>query len=57
MRLEPEDLLMNAVRPAGDGENATTNAIDNPGDLTGVLKQVGGSQSDNWNSILVRKYR
>jgi len=30
-------------------------ALDNPDDLRGALKQVGGSQSDDWNSILANQ--
>src|SRR4051794_26130264 len=30
----------------------TTIVANDPDDLKGVLKQIGGSQSDRWNSVL-----
>ena len=39
---------------AGDGKVATVVAND-PDDLKGTLKRIGGSQSDDWNNILANQ--
>ena len=41
---------MSAKKPAAD-DKATT-VMANPDDLKGVLKPIGGSQSDHWNNVL-----
>ena len=33
-------------------KQATTVVVNNPADREGNLKQIGGSQSDDWNSVL-----
>src|SRR5262245_14260241 len=39
-------------KPNCGGKQATTIIANDPGALKGVLKQIGGSPSDHWNSIL-----
>ena len=39
--------------PAGEKDAETMDA-DDPYDLKGVLKRMGGSQSDHWNKVLRR---
>jgi hypothetical protein len=39
-------------KPNRRGKQATTIVAHDPGALKGVLKQIGGSQSDHWNSVL-----
>ena len=38
--------------PAGTKEPETMGA-DDPYDLKGLLKRLGGSQSDHWNKVLI----
>jgi hypothetical protein len=42
---------MSAKKPAADQKPPLVVPVD-PEDLKGVLKCMGGSQSDNWNQIL-----
>jgi len=42
-------------KPAADGEKAKTVAANDPDDLKGTLKHIGGSQSDRWNNILANQ--
>ena len=42
---------MNAKKPAVDDKKATTIVANDPDDLKGTLKRIGGSQSDHWKSI------
>src|SRR5262249_13249472 len=42
---------MGAKKPAAD-KAPTTVVADDPDDLKGTLKHIGGSQSDQWNNIL-----
>jgi hypothetical protein len=46
---------MKAKKPAAGGEKATTIVANDPDDLKGILKRIGGSQSDHWNNILVNQ--
>jgi hypothetical protein len=39
-------------KPAVGNKKSTTVIANDPDDLKGMLKSVGGSQSDNWNNIL-----
>ncbi len=43
---------MSAKKAAAGGKKANTVVADNPDDLKGTLKRIGGSQSDHWNNIL-----
>jgi hypothetical protein len=47
---EDED-AMSTKKPAAD-KTPTTVIADDPDDLKGTLKRIGGSQSDQWNNIL-----
>src|SRR5262249_41835353 len=42
---------MSKKKPAAD-KTPTTVVADDPDDLKGTLKHIGGSQSDQWNNIL-----
>lgn len=44
---------MKANKPAVDDKKVTTIVANDPDDLKGTLKRIGGSQSDHWNNILV----
>jgi hypothetical protein len=46
---------MNTKKPAVDNKKATTIVANDPDDLKGTLKRIGGSQSDHWNNILVNQ--
>jgi hypothetical protein len=46
---------MSAKAPAAKGERATTIIANDPDDLKGTLKRIGGSQSDYWNNILANQ--
>jgi hypothetical protein len=39
-------------RKPNRGKQATTVVVNDPDDLRGVLKQIGGSKSDHWNNVL-----
>ena len=43
---------MTGKKPNRGGKQATTIIANDPGALKGALKQIGGSQSDDWNSVL-----
>ena len=43
---------MRAKKPAVEGEKATIIVANDPDDLKGTLKRIGGSQSDHWNNLL-----
>lgn len=49
-----EDLLMDAKIPTPGGKAQTIVTID-PNNRQGDLKQIGGSQSDNWNNLLANQ--
>ena len=55
MVFEHEDLLMKTKNPAADGEKVKTVVTNDPDDLKGTLKQIGGSQSDHWNGVLANQ--
>jgi hypothetical protein len=42
---------MSAKKTAAD-KKTTTVVADDPEDLKGTLKRIGGSQSDHWNNVL-----
>src|SRR5207248_99288 len=46
---------MSGKKPAADGEKAKTVVANDPDDLKGTLKRIGGSQSDHWNNILANQ--
>jgi hypothetical protein len=46
---------MSTKKPAVDDKKATTIVANDPDDLKGTLKRIGGSQSDHWNNILVNQ--
>jgi hypothetical protein len=45
---------MSAKTPAGNSEKVTK-VVGNPEALSPTLKQVGGSQSDDWNNVLANQ--
>jgi hypothetical protein len=47
--------VMSTKKTAADDKNATTIVANDPDDLKGTLKRIGGSQSDHWNNILVNQ--
>ena len=53
--LKNEDSVMSTKKPAVDDKKATTIVANDPDDLKGTLKRIGGSQSDHWNNILVNQ--
>jgi hypothetical protein len=46
---------MSTKKTDADGKKATTVVANDPDDLKGTLKQIGGSQSDNWNNVLANQ--
>jgi hypothetical protein len=46
---------MSAKKLAPSGEKAKTVVANDPDDLKGSLKHLGGSQSDHWNNILANQ--
>src|ERR1700730_12995078 len=46
---------MSTKKPSVDDKKATTIVANDPDDLKGTLKRIGGSQSDHWNNILVNQ--
>ena len=46
---------MRGKKPAGRDSKATIVVANDPDDLKGALKSIGGSQSDNWNNILANQ--
>ena len=46
---------MSAKKPAADDKNVTTVVANDPDDMKGTLKGVGGSQSDGWNNIIANQ--
>jgi hypothetical protein len=45
-------MAMSAKKPSADGKNATTVVANDPNDLKGTLKLIGGSKSDGFNNVL-----
>jgi hypothetical protein len=52
---EHEDVAMSTMKKVAD-KKPTTVVADDPGDLKGTLKRIGGSQSDHWNIVSTPKY-
>jgi hypothetical protein len=46
---------MSTKKTDADGKKAATVVSNDPDDLKGTLKQIGGSQSDNWNNVLANQ--
>jgi hypothetical protein len=46
---------MSAKKPAADDKKHATVVADDPDDLKGTLKRIGGSQSDHWNNTLANQ--
>ena len=44
--------MMSTKKPAANDKQSTTVVTDNPNNLKGTLKRIGGSQSDSWNNVL-----
>jgi hypothetical protein len=49
-----ETLAMSAKKPASADER-TLKFVGNPDALKPLLKQLGGSQSDDWNNVLTNQ--
>jgi hypothetical protein len=47
---------MSGKKPAA-ANTPTTVVADDPDDLKGTLKRIGGSQSDHWNNTLANQAR
>jgi hypothetical protein len=43
---------MSGKRPAAGKKKGTIVVINDPDDLNGALKSIGGSQSDSWNNVV-----
>jgi hypothetical protein len=43
---------MSGKKPA-PANTPTTVVVNDPDDLNGTLKNIGGSKSDHWNNLLV----
>jgi hypothetical protein len=50
-----EDLAMREKKAADDDRKAATVVVNHDLTLKGVLKSLGGSQSDDWNNILANQ--
>jgi hypothetical protein len=48
-------MLKSASNPAANGKKAKKVVANDPDDMKGTLKCVGGSQSDGWNNILANQ--
>jgi hypothetical protein len=46
---------MNGKKPGADDKKATTVVANDPDELRGRLKHLGGSQSDCWNNVLAEQ--
>jgi hypothetical protein len=46
---------MSTKKTAADGKKATTIVANDPDDLKGTLKNIGGSMSDHWNNLLANQ--
>jgi hypothetical protein len=46
---------MRGKKPAAGEKKATTVVVNDPDDLKGALKHIGGSQSNRWNNILANQ--
>jgi hypothetical protein len=44
---------MTEKEPPAGANDAETMGADDPYDLKGLLKRLGGSQSDHWNKVLI----
>lgn len=44
--------MSSTKKPAANEKQPTTIVANDPNDLKGTLKRIGGSQSDSWNNIL-----
>jgi hypothetical protein len=44
---------MTEKEPPPEEKDAETMGADDPYDLKGLLKRLGGSQSDHWNKVLI----
>ena len=44
---------MTEKEPPPGEKDAETMGADDPYDLKGLLKRLGGSQSDHWNKVLI----
>jgi hypothetical protein len=48
-------LIMSTKKTAADGKKATTIVANDPDDLKGTLKNIGGPMSDHWNNLLANQ--
>ncbi len=46
---------MSTKKTAADGNKATTVVANDPENLKGALKNIGGSKSDHWNNLLANQ--
>jgi hypothetical protein len=46
---------MSTKKTPADDKEATTVIANNPDDLKGTLKRIGGSKSDHWNNLLANQ--
>jgi len=46
---------MSTKKTAADGNKAKTVVANDPDDLKGALKNIGGSRSDHWNNLLANQ--
>jgi hypothetical protein len=46
---------MSTKKSPADDKKATTVVANDPDDLKGTLKHIGGSKSDHWNGVLANQ--
>ena len=46
---------MSSKKPASDEERSRAIFANDPDNLTGTMKRVGGSQSDHWNETVANQ--
>lgn len=46
---------VSAKKPPPEGDKVKTIVANDPDDLKGTLKRIGGSQSDHWNNLLANQ--
>src|SRR5262245_14237150 len=44
-----------SAKKTARGKKTATVVADDPNDLKGTLKRIGGSQSDHWNNVLANQ--
>jgi hypothetical protein len=53
--LDHGGVAMSAKKSSADDKKPTTVVVNDPDDLKGSLKHIGGSRSDDWNNLLANQ--